>query len=82
MNETEGDKWRRWVLDLAKMLLPFLASWYLATQSAQKGVDRVEGRLDAQTDREQWGRSQDYIEALHAEEQIVEAAEALEEDNK
>ena len=40
-------------------------------------VDRLEGRLDAMMNREEWGRSQEYVDSLKAEESKQSASAAV-----
>lgn len=73
MSETEGDKWRKFMLDLVKMALPAILTWYTTATFKQQEIDHKEGALDTCRGVVYSGQSPEYYEGFH--EQIAQEAE-------
>jgi hypothetical protein len=65
MSESEGDKWRKWMLDLVKMALPAILAWYGTDYMKQKEVDQKAGALDTCNGVVYTGQSPAYYEGFH-----------------
>ena len=69
--ETEGDKWRRFLLDLAKMGLPALLAWYTTDHFKQQEIDHGEGALDTCRGAIYEGQSPAYYEGFNEQRQVA-----------
>jgi len=78
MSESEGDKWRKWILDLVKMALPALVAWGATDYMKQKEIDHKDGALDTCRGAIYEGQSPSYYEGFHEQLKVEVAEDAAE----